>query len=120
MSGRSVCSTAAILRGPGIFGKIAAELGAWLDEHGYESAPEIRGLALTRAWPTGRLDPPVIKDAACNGCAICETACVYGAIHMTDGKAVLDGERCTRCGLCVTRCRLAAIDWPVEVTSTPA
>jgi dihydroorotate dehydrogenase subfamily 1 len=106
-----VC-TAAILRGPATFGKIAAELSAWLDEHGYKTVGDICGLALTRAWPEGPLPAPVVNNEACNTCGICVTACVYGAIHVVDGRIALDGEKCTRCGLCVTRCRLAAIDWP--------
>ena len=106
-----VC-TAAILRGPSVFGKIAAELDEWLTSHGYESTKEIVGLAITRAWPAGPLPAPVVNNEACNTCGICVTACVYGAIHVVDGRIALDGEKCTRCGLCVTRCRLAAIDWP--------
>ena len=106
-----VC-TAAILRGPQVFGRIARELDQWLDVHGHSSPAGIRGAALTRAWPAGPLPAPRIKDN-CNGCAICETACVYGAISMSNGRAVLDEQRCTRCGLCVTRCRLDAIDWAV-------
>ena len=106
-----VC-TAAILRGPQIFGRIARELGEWLDEHGNKSVTEIVGLAVRKAWPADELDPPVIVDEACNGCAICDTACAYDAIHIVDGRAALDGERCSRCGLCVTRCRLDAIRWP--------
>jgi dihydroorotate dehydrogenase subfamily 1 len=106
-----VC-TAAILRGPSVFGRLAAELDRWLDGHGYKAARDIIGLATTRAWPAGELAPPVIDDAACNGCEICVTACVYGAIHVVGGRVALDGERCTRCGLCVTRCRLDAIHWP--------
>jgi dihydroorotate dehydrogenase subfamily 1 len=109
-----VC-TAAILRGPPVFGKLARELSDWLDAHGHATARELTGQALTRAWPTGSLPPPTIVDERCNGCGVCETACVYGAIHVTDGRAALDGERCARCGLCVTRCRLDAIDWsPVQ------
>lgn len=106
-----VC-TAAILRGPAVFGRIARELGDWLDSHGYRSATDIVGLAVQRAWPAGRLEAPVINPDACNGCAVCVTACVYGAIHIVEGRAALDGETCTRCGLCVTRCRLGAIEWP--------
>jgi len=109
-----VC-TAAILRGPQVFGRIARELGEWLDQHGFESVSQITGQALTRAWPAGRLDPPVILNDACNGCAVCEISCVYGAIHVVEGRAALDGERCTRCGLCVTRCRRLAIEWPPSV-----
>ena len=116
-----VC-TAAILRGPSIFARIARELDAWLEKHGHASVDEIRGSALTRGWPEGRLEPPVITEDACNACGVCETACVYGAIHVVDGRAALDGERCTRCGLCVTRCRLDAIHWPEvgETATRPA
>jgi ferredoxin len=112
--------TAAILRGPGVFRKIAAELSAWLDEHGYESVRDIVGMALTRAWPAGQLPAPEVKSAACNGCGICVTACVYGAISEADGKVAIDEELCTRCGLCVTRCRLAAIDWPASAAGGAA
>ena len=110
-----VC-TAAILKGPQVFGRIARELGERLYRsiEGFdESVADIRGAALTRAWPSGPLPAPRIKDN-CNGCAICQTACVYGAITMVDGRAVIDDARCTRCGLCVTRCRLDAIDWLPE------
>jgi dihydroorotate dehydrogenase (NAD+) catalytic subunit len=108
-----VC-TAAILRGPSVFAKLARELDGWLDDHAYASVRDIVGLALTRAWPAGLLMPPIIDEAACNGCGICETACVYGAIHVVEGRAALDGEQCARCGLCVTRCRLDAINWPAD------
>lgn len=105
-----VC-TAAIIRGPGIFGKIAAELDQWLDAHGHATASAIRGMALTKAFPEVPL-PPFIDADACNDCALCLTSCVYGAIHVVDGRVALEGERCSRCGLCVTRCRRDAIRWP--------
>jgi dihydroorotate dehydrogenase (NAD+) catalytic subunit len=105
-----VC-TAAILRGPKIFGKIARELDAWLDAHDLANVGELtrRGRA---AWPDAGPGIPVVDPDACNGCGVCVTSCVYGAIHVVDGRAALAGERCTRCGLCVTRCRLDALHWP--------
>ena len=106
-----VC-TAAILRGPSVFGKIAGELSAWLDAHGHASVREIVGQAVTRGWPMGRPGIPVVNLDACNGCGVCETSCVYGAIHVVDGRVALDGEQCSRCGLCVTRCRREALTWP--------
>jgi dihydroorotate dehydrogenase (NAD+) catalytic subunit len=115
-----VC-TAAILRGPAVFGRIASELSGWLDSHGYAGASDVVGLSLKRAWPAGPLPAPVVRNESCNSCGICVTACVYGAISETDGRIVLDDDRCTRCGLCVTRCRLAAIEWPqAEVAAGPA
>jgi dihydroorotate dehydrogenase len=38
-----VC-TAALRKGPGIYGKIAEEINSWLDLHGYSSLEDIRGL----------------------------------------------------------------------------
>jgi dihydroorotate dehydrogenase (NAD+) catalytic subunit len=110
-----VC-TAAILRGPTIFGRLATELDTWLDSHGYAAARDVVGLALQRSWPSGLLPAPVVDDADCNGCGICEPACVYGAIHVVDGRVALDGEQCQRCGLCVTRCRRDALRWPSTVS----
>lgn len=50
MAGASVVEvcTAAILRGPDVYGKIASQISDWLDQHGYTSVNEIRGLAVTK------------------------------------------------------------------------
>jgi len=42
-----VC-TEAILRGPSVYGRIAKELDAFLDKHGYQSIEEIKGLTIRR------------------------------------------------------------------------
>jgi dihydroorotate dehydrogenase subfamily 1 len=42
-----VC-TAAIMRGPNVYGKIASQVGDWLDHHGYASVEDIRGLAVKK------------------------------------------------------------------------
>ncbi len=106
-----VC-TAAILKGPQVFGRIARELDGWLDAHGYASVEEVRGLAIRR-WQEREFRtthvPPSLDVAACTGCGLCETGCVYGAIRVVDKKAVLDPERCAGCGLCVTRCPVRAL-----------
>lgn len=110
-----VC-TAAILRGPAVFGRIANELDAWLTEHGHASVSDIQGAALVRAWPAARPLAPFIDPEACNDCGLCLTSCVYGAIHVVEGRVALEGEQCTRCGLCVTRCRRDALRWPQSAT----
>jgi len=108
-----VC-TAAMLHGPGVFGKIARELDTWLDEHGYASAAELRGLAnpaMPAAWAAGK---PVVAEGPCNGCDLCASACPYDAIEVVEKLAVIDLAACARCGLCVTRCRRGAIEWVPE------
>ncbi len=105
-----VC-TAAILRGRNVFGKIARETAAWLTAHGYASLDEVRGMAHREPAAAQAPGPPVVDLDLCTGCTLCEGSCVYDAIHMVDGKAELDQERCERCGLCLTRCRPGAILW---------
>ena len=105
-----VC-TAAILRGPTVFGKIAGETAAWLAAHGYASLAQVRGLAHRDAVPEQVPAPPVVDLDLCTGCKLCVGSCGPNALTMLDGKAILDGDRCERCGLCLTRCRPGAILW---------
>lgn len=104
-----VC-TAAILRGPGVFGKVADETAAWLGKHGYEGLAGVTGLA---ARPVAtRVDaPPLLDLDLCNGCGLCELSCDHDAIEVIDGKAVLHEDLCAQCGLCISRCRPGALLW---------
>jgi len=108
-----VC-TEAILRGPGVYAKIARELETFLDEHGYASVDEITGLTvrLMRQRGAPRLEQvPEVDMERCTLCGVCEKSCPYGAIR-TDkaaGTFAIDEEKCFRCGLCATRCKLRAL-----------
>ena len=51
-----VC-TAGILRGPEVYGRIAREMGDWLDKHGYHSLREIGRLALHAVKPARHWHP---------------------------------------------------------------
>jgi dihydroorotate dehydrogenase (NAD+) catalytic subunit len=107
--------TAAILKGPGVFGKIAAQMDQWLDEHGYTSVNDVKGLTIEklreRAYRTTHLPPRLDRDL-CTGCRLCETSCVYHAIVVVDDKAQLDEDLCQGCGLCTTRCPTRALEMP--------
>lgn len=109
-----VC-TAAILRGPSVFGKIAQQMDRWLDEHGYQNVEEIKGLTIKRlqerTFHTHSI-PPLLDVDLCTGCGLCEISCFYDAIVVMDKKAVLDEDLCFGCGLCVTRCRPGALVMP--------
>lgn len=102
-----VC-TAAITNGPQIYGKIAAQLGKWLDEHGYGSVEEIRGLALRHPVPV-MTQPPHLRVERCIGCNRCVTSCVYEALYLVEKKIHIHEERCAKCGLCISRCPVDAL-----------
>jgi ferredoxin len=113
-----VC-TAAMLRGPAVFGKIARELDAWLDAHGHADPTAIRGLALRPSAEPWATDPPVVDADRCNGCDLCRLSCPYEAITVDGGLARIDPARCDRCGLCITRCRHGALAWQRASSGSP-
>lgn len=41
---------------------------------------------------------------SCIGCKKCEKVCRFDAIHVVDGHAVLDTDKCKGCGLCAKEC----------------
>ena len=45
----------------------------------------------------------------CTGCGICKQVCMYDAIEITNGKAVIS-EACVFCGACVEVCKLKSIE----------
>ncbi len=50
----------------------------------------------------------LIDTEACIGCGLCEDNCPFEAIHVVDGKAVVN-DSCTLCGTCVDHCEVAAL-----------
>jgi dihydroorotate dehydrogenase subfamily 1 len=109
-SGVQVC-TEAILRGPNVYGKIAKELNAFLDSHGYTSVNDIKGLTIRRMAERGAPkaeNSPAVDDERCSLCGQCEMSCPYGAISKDD-KLHIDEEKCFVCGLCVSRCKRSAL-----------
>jgi len=109
-----VC-TEAILRGPGVYGKIARELNAFLDSHSYASVNDIKGLTLRRMAERGAPKAegaPEVIDERCSLCGQCEVSCPYGAITREE-KLMIDEEKCFNCGLCVSRCKRQALTMSV-------
>ncbi len=47
---------------------------------------------------------------ACYGLGDCVEACPFDAIHIVDGRAVVDFEKCTGCGACVKACPQGIIE----------
>jgi Na+-translocating ferredoxin:NAD+ oxidoreductase RNF subunit RnfB len=42
--------------------------------------------------------------AGCIGCKLCEKACDYGAVKVTDNLSVIDYAKCVNCGACALKC----------------
>ncbi|MEN8256611.1 MAG: electron transfer flavoprotein subunit alpha [Thermodesulfobacteriota bacterium] len=55
----------------------------------------------------------IIDTEACIGCGLCEDNCPFDAIHVEDGKAVVN-DACTLCGTCVDHCEVEALTIEVE------
>ncbi len=53
---------------------------------------------------------PKACSFACVGLGTCENACPFDAIHVIDGVAKVDSEKCTACKKCVAACPQHIID----------
>ncbi len=51
------------------------------------------------------------NDALCRGCTKCSVAeaCKMKAVHIENGKAVIDSEKCINCGVCIGKCPFGAV-----------
>ncbi len=49
-------------------------------------------------------------EYGCLGLGSCVRACMFDAIHVVDGIAVVDEEKCTSCGMCVGACPKSLIE----------
>ncbi len=109
-----VC-TAAILKGPHVYGKIAEEAAYWLDDHGYSSLEEIQGLYL-KQYAQGQRVKTEVEDVAwvdvdaCKACTLCAKVCQFDALEAPRKViAKVDEENCTACGLCISVCPFDAL-----------
>jgi Na+-translocating ferredoxin:NAD+ oxidoreductase RNF subunit RnfB len=53
---------------------------------------------------------PKACEYGCLGFGTCVDVCMFGAIEIVDGVAVVDPEKCTSCGLCASACPKGLID----------
>ncbi|MEW6546144.1 MAG: 4Fe-4S binding protein [Bacillota bacterium] len=109
--------TGAILQGPGVYGRVAGELAAWLDGHGYRFPEEIRGKYI-RAVGEGQavkleVTPARVDEDRCTGCGLCVPSCPAQAISQEGMRPVsVDELKCQGCGLCGSICPQGAMSRP--------
>jgi dihydroorotate dehydrogenase subfamily 1 len=112
-----VCSLA-VLKGQEVYGKLAADLSAWLDNHGFDRVEQIIGLYQRERRDREEIQQigyPQIDYDLCNFCLLCERSCIHQAIHFEDRDFQLDRTRCVGCGLCCSLCPKTALSLEAEV-----
>ena len=122
-----VC-TENIYQGPKIFSRLTNQVSKWLDDHGYDSINDVRGLYLERigaekgvihagVGTAGRVHmegpPPTVVPDKCTLCDLCVISCEYDALTIDKDKdpnaVIIHDQNCFVCGLCVTVCPTAAL-----------
>jgi dihydroorotate dehydrogenase subfamily 1 len=103
--------TAGILKGLGVFQKIASGLTQYLDSHGHSSLAAIRRVSQQYLTPERSWDvfTPHLERELCNHCALCERVCVYEAVTMQERLPLFAAAHCHSCGLCISACPTGAL-----------
>lgn len=109
-----------MLEGFDVISKMNRQLISFMDEYGYQSIEDMRGLALKNLINNSELDPSIgppakIDTSRCIGCGICERIAFCRAISMQNNKAVVENSLCECCGLCASVCPKNAIYFSKEV-----
>jgi dihydropyrimidine dehydrogenase (NAD+) subunit PreA len=109
-----------ILEGIAEIRKMNEQLSRFMDENGYNTIQDMRGLALAHIIPNSELEPHIgppakIDASCCVGCGICAKIATCRSITITNGRAVVDEGQCECCGLCASVCPCAAISFGKEV-----
>jgi len=116
------------LKGYKAFTKIEPGMHRFMDEHGYASLADMRGIALEYIVTPGEVDYipmlPHFDLEKCNGCGLCAAPGHCECIEIKDGKAVLvKPTECYSCAVCYFLCNRDAITMekaPIEQTRAGA
>jgi uncharacterized Fe-S center protein len=57
------------------------------------------------------VNPPLLNESRCDGCAGCLKACPADALAMHGGRPRRDPERCIYCSTCLFACGRGALSW---------
>ncbi|RQV98828.1 hypothetical protein EH221_01290 [bacterium] len=113
-SAMQICSLA-ILKGQQVYGELARQLLAWMEEHGYDNIQSLKGIfhrqGIRKLYflNEGEQLYPSIQIKKCNFCDRCVRSCIHHAIRFENQVFMLDKSRCVSCGLCVSLCPKSAL-----------
>jgi dihydropyrimidine dehydrogenase (NAD+) subunit PreA len=106
--------TSVMWNGYGYITKMLNDLDKWMDQKGYKSLDEIRGIALPHITTVEELAKLPAKYAnidedKCTNCGVCEKVCFYRAISKGESSHCVTQANCDGCGLCAQWCPTSAI-----------
>ena len=94
-------------------------LTRFMEENGYETIDQMRGLALSHIVQTSQLEnePSVafISNEKCIGCGVCSRIGHCNAIILENKKAYVIPSKCVGCGFCQAQCSKNAISFIPKV-----
>ena len=116
------------LKGWKAYAKIEPAMRNFMDEHGYETLADMRGIALKYIVTPGEVDYiPMLPEfdlEKCNGCGLCAAPGHCECIEIIDKQAVMvKPEECYSCAVCYFLCTRDAITMkkvPIEKTRAGA
>ena len=99
------------MKGIKAYSRLIKNIGKVLDDYGYDSLDQVRGLTVKRIeerkenGKTAVTEPqvPKVDHSKCVRCKKCEQVCVYDAI-VVGKKVKISADKCYGCGLCVSIC----------------
>jgi len=107
-----------LTHGYGNISLIIDEFQSWMEEHGYNSPSELRGLVSKRiiSFQDLRAEPLVARlkhDCLRDACSCCLNACTYDALGRRNGKIQMISDNCTGCGICIDLCpeSIISLSW---------
>ncbi|MDR0489687.1 MAG: 4Fe-4S binding protein [Oscillospiraceae bacterium] len=113
----TVCSKI-IVEGFPYLKKLNNGLKEFMENNGYQTLSDMRGLALDHICETRELhgfnisSAPLFDSAKCVGCGNCERLGCCEAIELRENKAnLISEEKCQHCGLCAAVCPNGAISF---------
>lgn len=101
--------TSVMWNGYSAAGKILEGLNKFMDEKGYKTIDDFRGIALPHITTVEQLatEPALfagINEDTCTKCGICHRVCFYGAIQNEGSRYWVARQNCDGCGLCAQWC----------------
>jgi len=106
-------ASAVMWNGWRIFDKLLRGIERFMEDQGYQSIEDFRGIALPQVTTVEQLARQprkvvVLDRDLCTKCARCAKICFYDALHLGEDLQV-DSDHCDGCGLCVEICPAGAL-----------